>query len=544
MTPASWRLILAASALVAGTFTLVIVALLSADASLEQVTTDKPEYFSNETAIITGSGFAPGTNYDVPVIRPDGSIVTGDGSATPGWDSALTDGSGSFTYFYQLDGIAGIYDVRVYLSPWSGDLNEVPLASVTFADPAQIRLEQCRNGPATTPNDCAVLGGGTGWTNGNVGNQQGHLVEGQSIPYRAVMEQLPTNTSITVELGYDIKHSGAHAIDFLTHYQRLEPHSGHSAETVFPTSGVSGIDATTTTIGIPTPSDTTPCTSPVANQPSTRFNSLPAGERLMTLFGGSIIGISYVSEGCLTDSQAQTKISVTFTVVSPDAVLAWGGHIARALDWGSGNSAGGISGAPYHMRLISWSLSNIGQQDRSLSAGAVAPAGTIIINKTCIGGDDTFSYTTSDGGLPANFDITCISGSGSQAFATIDAGAKTVTEDDPTPAFDLTALDCVDPDNGSTTNLVTRTATIDLDPGETVTCTFTNTEAGPPPTPTPPPVGGVLEVLTDQSAPFTAPAEEGPQASVGTIAVFGGGLVLVLATLMAGAWYAWSRWSE
>ena len=48
------------------------------------VTTDKDDYFSNETATVTGSGFAASTLYDVPVIRPNGSIVKGDGSFTPG----------------------------------------------------------------------------------------------------------------------------------------------------------------------------------------------------------------------------------------------------------------------------------------------------------------------------------------------------------------------------------------------------------------------------------------------------------------------------
>ena len=44
--------------------------------------------------------------------------------------------------------------------------------------------------------------------------------------------------------------------------------------------------------------------------------------------------------------------------------------------------------------------------------------------------------------------------------------------------WDLTNLVCADPDNGTTMNLGTRTATIDLDPGESITCTFTNTQRG------------------------------------------------------------------
>ena len=48
----------------------------------------------------------------------------------------------------------------------------------------------------------------------------------------------------------------------------------------------------------------------------------------------------------------------------------------------------------------------------------------------------------------------------------------TVTEN-PEPTHALTALNC--DDANSTENTGTRTATINLEPGETVTCTFTNT---------------------------------------------------------------------
>ncbi len=58
-------------------------------------------------------------------------------------------------------------------------------------------------------------------------------------------------------------------------------------------------------------------------------------------------------------------------------------------------------------------------------------------------------------------------------------GTYTVTENGPTPAFDLTGLSCVDSDAvGTNSSGVTGTgiATINVDPGETVTCTFTNTK--------------------------------------------------------------------
>src|SRR5262245_7110450 len=111
--------------------------------SVPSIVTDKPDYFTHETVTVTGSGFVANTYYDVPVIRPDGSIVKGDGSFTPGWDKVLSNASGSFTYLYKLDGIAGTYQVRVYLWPWSGDRAETPVASTTFMD-ANIDFTQCQ----------------------------------------------------------------------------------------------------------------------------------------------------------------------------------------------------------------------------------------------------------------------------------------------------------------------------------------------------------------------------------------------------------------
>ena len=99
------------------------------------VTTDKPDYAPNETVVINGSGFNPGDVLDVVVIRPDGAIVVGDGSQTPGWDTVTANGSGWFEYSYQLDGVVGIYRIQVYSSPWNGvESFDIPMATTTFTD--------------------------------------------------------------------------------------------------------------------------------------------------------------------------------------------------------------------------------------------------------------------------------------------------------------------------------------------------------------------------------------------------------------------------
>ena len=135
------------------------------------LTSDKVDYYSGDTAIITGAGFAPSTNYAIPVIRPDGTIVKGDGSFVPGWDKVQSDASGAFTYSYQLDGVAGLYEVRAYAWPWSGDLAESPIASMTFHD-GNVRINAAPDGvtftliaTAYSTTDCSGSGSTTTYSN-------------------------------------------------------------------------------------------------------------------------------------------------------------------------------------------------------------------------------------------------------------------------------------------------------------------------------------------------------------------------------------------
>jgi PKD repeat protein len=80
------------------------------------VCTDKADYGSGETVHISGSGFAPGARLTIKVTRPDGSVVTGDGSFAPwptAYDAVTADLDGKFDYNHVLDGIQGEYLVQV-----------------------------------------------------------------------------------------------------------------------------------------------------------------------------------------------------------------------------------------------------------------------------------------------------------------------------------------------------------------------------------------------------------------------------------------------
>lgn len=257
--------------------------------------------------------------------------------------------------------IAGSATYKGPSQPASKDLNKVtvnPFLAPMFAPP-KADLDQVRNGTFDAPIDPPD------WVNGNAGASNAHYFEGQSIPYRLKLTSIGIGGHIAV-IEWDIRHSSVNAIDYITHYDRI-------AENVLPCLGVAGCNpGTFTTFPIPAPSSVG---SPVAGQPTASFNALPAGQKVMTIYNGTITGLTYLSEGNLGAAQSSTRMQITFNATSPTVVIAWGGHIAAAGDWGAGNSAAGISGSPYHTRLISFDGSG-GNQDRSLAAAAVrAPGG-------------------------------------------------------------------------------------------------------------------------------------------------------------------------
>jgi hypothetical protein len=101
--------------------------------------------------------------------------------------------------------------------------------------------------------------------------------------------------------------------------------------------------------------------------------------------------------------------------------------------------------------------------------------GTITIVKDAIpDGPQSFSFTGDLGAFalsdssPTNKSVT---------FTGLTPGSYDVTETVPA-GWDLTGLTCSDPDSGTTVDLGTATATIDLDDGEVVTCTFIDVQRG------------------------------------------------------------------
>src|SRR5690242_268305 len=63
----------------------------------ELVSTDRSAYAPGSLVHVSGMGYLSGCDVVVKITRPDGSVVTGDGTNTPGSDTVTTDFLGSFT---------------------------------------------------------------------------------------------------------------------------------------------------------------------------------------------------------------------------------------------------------------------------------------------------------------------------------------------------------------------------------------------------------------------------------------------------------------
>src|SRR5262249_40400576 len=150
---------------------------------------------------------------------------------------------------------------------------------------------------------------------------------------------------------WDTTKAGKHALDYLTTYNyNLTPPPGVTVDMPNPLAGVTGLSSTPNQFAIPIDPNVT------------ASGVTQVGGQFLDIFGGTITGV------VLTDSNfpandgpynfagtfpyagdTNTTITISFTCTSDHPVLAWGGHIASRLDWGAGNSAGGIQGSPYHM---------------------------------------------------------------------------------------------------------------------------------------------------------------------------------------------------
>jgi hypothetical protein len=509
------------------------------------LTTEKDDYFSGETVIITGGGFALNTLYDIPVIRPDGSIVTGDGSNTSSWDSVQSNASGGFTYSYELDGIEGTYEVRAYPSDWGGDLGETPLARVFFTD-ADIQFTQCLNDSDNNDamDDCT-------WGTGAINANNAIYYEGDSVPQR-LFHDIDDAGIHTFRLEYNFTRANIYAYDFLSSPDyTLPPGPTYLNECANLPPFVNSADCASmfTTSLLPIPSDPFDAVNMRENPSSRniRFGCSPSctGTAIVSfpsLDGGDDPGEAHVPDSdtdCFLNCGASdVRIDITFTTAASNtAVGVWfGGHIAQGVDgWGTGYGASSISGAPFHMKYISLDGNSVGQRDNQIQIGAVLPQPT-----------PTQTPTPTNTATPTPTNTPTLTPTNTATPTPTNTPTLTPTNT-PTPTATNTPTPTV---TNTPTPTVTNTATPTPTNTPTLTPTKTSTPTNtpvpptpPPPTPTRPPgVGGTVKLPPGAVAAESGAPADGSGSAVGSYAALAGGIAAAVVALTAGGWYARRRW--
>ena len=401
-----------------------------------QVSTDKGDYRDNETVHITGVAFAPMTDLSVRVTRPDGSVVTGDGTNTPGTDMVTTDAQGAFSFDYIIRlGSRADYLVEI-LGP-----DGSALAATSYTDSGAFVKNIAATSRTTVTNSSITLTvPAAGLAGGNsiiVGLQVG-------APIGAVSCSDPKN--------------GAYNTDVVTAAgtTRVAIVSKHNVVAL-----VGG--------------DVITCTYPIFNGVSVvtanEFSGLSATALDQTAVGASSLNGAISTALTATTAQADEVLVGLFGVTNPPPnqtltpgtgytvigsapaaptlypmyklVFATGGYAANGTLAGSGAWRGAI--ATYKVATVS--------------------QGQITIVKNTVGGNGTFSFAVS-GTSAASPSVTTSIGSGSTTIP-VPPGTYTVTEA-AAAGWTLTGSSC----GGASTSNFTVAA------GATVTCTFTNAAQG------------------------------------------------------------------
>ncbi|QQS34416.1 MAG: carboxypeptidase regulatory-like domain-containing protein [Acidobacteriota bacterium] len=420
---------------------------------------------------ILGTGFIPSESIGVFVETSFASLPE---PMMLGQWNVFADGNGNFeTRWFMMDN-ALKYNVTA-IGSVSGKAARTGFGGTEILLGSAADLCQCRNGPNGAPEPCT----GTNWVNGNLNGSQAHYLEGESVPYRLAMTGLTVGPTHTVTIEYDTTEGGKHAIDYLTSFDRTETDASPCDGTLNCDPLVHDHFEIPIDVNVTIGHDGIPGTADDIAQVPGAF----------TIFNGTVLSVSnYTMLGTFA-GKSQVKVSITFTNTDPNVVLAWGGHIATRADWGVGNSAVAISGAPFHMRLIDLDGSG-GNQDRGLQANAVIYPGRIEIIKdaqpdttqtflfTAVGPGATGNFTLDDDGDNTN------TYSNTQAFANLtnfgNGHEVTVTESADILPYSLSQIVCTsDPGGGTGTNNNTisipqRQVVITLEEGEFVTCTFIN----------------------------------------------------------------------
>jgi hypothetical protein len=310
-----------------------------------------------------------------------------------------------------------------------------------------------------------------------------------------------------VEIQYQTTKSGKHAYDYLVTYDYSENYVGQSEL-------CNGLAASSCT-------SWSSATFPIPIDSNVSGAGINQKLGVFTIFNGTITGVSGYTLDALYTGDIHTTIVVSFTSTTNEVLIAWGGHIASQGDWGSGNSASAINGAPYHQIVYG--------HDNQLMSSAITPLSQLTIIKDAIP-DHTriFTYTSvTDSITPLLPDPFYLQDDGDSStdpnsitFKDLEGGTYTITEQiAPGTSWLLVEVLCsgVKPSTGGTFtpsytyNRLAKTLSLNLQLDQNATCTFTNQ------------AGGTAIALSSVSAKRVAkPSAVGVVGLIGLVTLAGG----------------------
>ena len=329
------------------------------------------------------------------------------------------------------------------------------------------------------------------WITGNLNASQNVYFEGDFVPKVLRVPTITNADPIVIVMTYGFLKGGKTTHDFLGRWNADMVNANPCTDRNylgFCTGGLGGtlntITAESNTMALLSQAAVEAAcggpTSAKSEDMAKAISAVGAGELIVQGINVASIQVTNITfDGCPASGDAEAFLTMSVVpnasgVASQELLLLFGAHVARGFDWRNGG-AGGVSGSPYHLGLVSVDGKSSGSMDLQMAAAAIVIPATITVDKVCVGYQEgTFDYTGTvpGGGALAPFDLGC--GQSLLVYEGTDFGNYTITETLPA-GWEFTGLECIGGGTNTSVNLATRTATVGLDEGENVSCTFENT---------------------------------------------------------------------
>jgi uncharacterized repeat protein (TIGR01451 family) len=312
--------------------------------------------------------------------------------------------------------------------------------AASSTDASVNNYQQCANdkpGSATDPTDCVPQG----WINGILNAQNSQYSEDQVTAQRLGLD-IPSGgatTGRTITLKYLARKGqggvGNHAYDYLATWNYTQASADRCQ-------GLAAADCPGgSASNFPIPSDATVVADSNGSGSSTALHELPQADRQMTMYGGTITGVSTpVHDNAAGSGDDFATIMVTYSVPSTatdtKVQLLFGGHLAASAGprgWGNNVGSSFINGGPYHIKLTQVDNSSIGNRDNQINSAAILPIGTqtqTALHETDSSGVDVNPANNQDPATQTGITVTLpVGGSGTYVtdYATVAPSGSTGT---------------------------------------------------------------------------------------------------------------------